>query len=81
MFINLYPIVAYLKTLLSSSGHGFLETVYNWLAIFMEAVFVILPIYIWTCILIYRMAGNIGVELYLAVGEMKPVLPNFNPPT
>ena len=29
----------------------------------------------------YRMAGNIGMELYLAVGEMKPVLPNFNPPT
>ena len=29
----------------------------------------------------YCMAGNIGVKLYLAVGEMKPVLPNFNPPT
>ena len=27
------------------------------------------------------MAGNIDVELYLAVGEMKPVSPNFNPPT
>ena len=27
------------------------------------------------------MAGNIGVELYLAVGEMKPVSPNFNLPT
>ena len=26
------------------------------------------------------MAGNIGVELYLAVGEMKPMSPNFNPP-
>ena len=24
------------------------------------------------------MAGNIGVELYLAVGKMKPVSPNFN---
>ena len=24
------------------------------------------------------MAGNIGVELYLAVGKMKSVLPNFN---
>ena len=31
-------------------------------------------------LIIYRMAGNIGVELYLAVGEMKPVSPNFNPP-
>ena len=29
---------------------------------------------------IYRMAGNIGVELYLAVDEKKPVLPNFNLP-
>ena len=29
----------------------------------------------------YRMAGNIGVELYLVVGEMKPVSANFNPPT
>ena len=28
----------------------------------------------------YCMAGNIGVELYLAIGEMKPVLPNFNAP-
>ena len=27
------------------------------------------------------MAGNIGVELYLAVGKMKPGSPNFNPPT
>ena len=27
------------------------------------------------------MAGNIGVELYLAIGKMKPVSPNFNPPT
>ena len=27
------------------------------------------------------MAGNTGMELYLAVGEMKPVSPNFNPPT
>ena len=29
----------------------------------------------------YRMAGNIGVELYLAVGEIKLASPNFNPPT
>ena len=34
-----------------------------------------------TYVMYYRMAGNIGVELYLAVGEMKPVSPNFNPPT
>ena len=27
------------------------------------------------------MAGNTSMELYLAVGEMKPVSPNFNPPT
>ena len=27
------------------------------------------------------MAGNISMELYLAVGEMKPMSPNFNPPT
>ena len=27
------------------------------------------------------MAGNIGVELYLAVGEFKLGLPNFNPLT
>ena len=27
------------------------------------------------------MAGNIGVELYLAVGEIKLASPNFNPPT
>ena len=27
------------------------------------------------------MAGNIGVELYLVVGKMKPVSPNFNLPT
>ena len=26
---------------------------------------------------IYRMAGNIGVELYLAVGEKKPVAPKL----
>ena len=27
------------------------------------------------------MAGNIGVELNLAVGEISLVSPNFNPPT
>ena len=27
-----------------------------------------------------RMAGNIDVELYLAVDEIKPVSQNFNPP-
>ena len=29
----------------------------------------------------YHMVGNISMELYLAVGEIKLTSPNFNPPT